>query len=182
MPKVHRVGDQRIDGGTTVSGPGAGSNVFIEGQLAAVVGDLSSHNMLGAIIGMSPGTILVKGIPLAVSLMDNAAPDAEGINLHPEGLPTPAGGAQRTQAYGGAGTFGGGLGSFGLSGMPDIGNLMQMGGQVIGQVMRTVNTGGGGGMLLMNNMSPNNTNPGVGDTVTSANTGQTFTFSNYYTS
>jgi hypothetical protein len=57
-----------------------------------------------------------------------------------------------------------------------------MGTQVIGQVMRTVGTGGSGGMLLMNNMNPSITAPGAGDTVTSANTGQTFTFSTYYSS
>ena len=171
-----------MDGGTTVSGPGAGSRVFIEGQLAAVAGDLSTHNMLGAIIPMGPGTVKVAGQILAVALQDSASPDAEGINLHPEGLPTPSTGAQRTNVYSAAGSMGGGLGSFGLDGMPGIGNIMQIGSQVIGQVMRTVSTGGSGGMLLMNNMSPNNTNPGVGDTVTSANTGQTFTFSSYYDS
>lgn len=171
-----------MDGGTTVAGSTDTSNVLIEGLPAAIAGDLSSHNMLGAIIPMSPGNVLVKGIPLAVALMDNAAPDSIGILLHPEGLPTPATGAARTQVYGGAGSFGGGLGSFGLSGMPEVGNLMQFGSQIVGQVSRTVGTGGNGGMMLMNNMNPNNTNPGMGDTVVSANTGQSFTFSSYYTS
>lgn len=186
--KVHRVGDCRIDGAETVSGPGAGSRVFIEGQLAAVAGDLDSHDMLGAIIPMSPGTVKVMGIPIATALMDSASPDSIGMILHPEGLPTPACGAMRTKAYGGDGSMGGGLGSFntdilnGAVGMPDVGNIMQMGSQVVGQVMRTVGTGTGSGMMLMNNMNPNNTNPGAGDTVTSANTGQTFTFSSYYTS
>ena len=171
-----------MDGGTTVQGSVDTSNVLIEGLPAAVAGDLSSHNMLGAILTMSPGTILVKGIPIAVALMDNASPDSIGIQLHPEGLPTPATGASTVQAYGGGGTFGGGLGSFGLDGMPGLGNIMQMGSQIIGQVSRTVGTGGQGGMLLMKNMNPNNATPGVGDTVVSANTGQTFTFSSYYTS
>ena len=186
MPKVHRVGDFRVDGGATnLTIPGPANvllNVLINGQPASLMGDLDTHNMLGAIISMSPQTILVNGIPLAIALMDNAAPDVQGIIPHPEGLPTPATGSQNVTAYGGLGTFGGGLGSFGLSGMPDIGNIMQMGSQIMGQVMRTVGTGGQGGMLLMNNMNPVVTPPGSGDTVTSANTGQTFTFSTYYSS
>ena len=184
MPKAHRVGDVRVDAGAiTVPGPAnILQNVLINGLPASLMGDLDTHNMLGAIISMSPQTILVNGIPLAVSLLDSAAPDVQGIIPHPEGLPTPAGGSQNVTAYGGLGTLGGGLGSFGLSGMPGLGNIMQMGTQVIGQVMRTVGTGGQGGMLLMNNMNPSVTAPGAGDTVTSANTGQTFTFSTYYSS
>jgi hypothetical protein len=146
------------------------------------MGDLDTHNMLGAIISMSPGKILVNGIPLAISLMDNASPDAQGATLHPEGLPTPAGGASKVTAYGGLGSFGGGLGNFGLSGVPGVGEIMQIGSQVMGQVMRTASTGGQGGMMLMNNMNPANTAPTVGQTVTSANTGKTFTFSSYYSS
>lgn len=41
MPGIHRDGDKRYCGGTTiVSGQ---STVFVEGKLAAVEGDLSSH-------------------------------------------------------------------------------------------------------------------------------------------
>lgn len=168
-----------MDGGTTIQGSVDTSNVLIEGLPAAVAGDLSSHNNLGAIIPMSPGTVLVKGIPLAIALMDNAAPDTEGLVVHPEGLPTPAQGASRTQVYGGAGSFGGGLGNF--MGNIGVGEIMQIGQQVMGQVMRTASTGGNGGMLIMNNMT-SQAGMGVNTTLTSANSGNTFTFSSYYIS
>lgn len=183
MPRVHRITDPRVDGSVTVPGPAnVKQDVLIENLPASLMGDLDTHDMLGAIIKMSPGSVLVNGIPLAISLMDNAAPDKIGIIPHPEGLPTPAGGSSTVTAYGPLGTFGGGLGSFGLSGIPGIGEIMTLGGQIVGQVMRTASTGGGGGMMLMNNMNPSNTPPTVGQTVVSANTGRTFTFSNYYSS
>jgi hypothetical protein len=184
MPKPNRLTDPRVDGSITTPGPSnTQQNVLIEGLPASLVGDLDSYNNLGAIISMSPGSILVNGIPLAIGLMDSAAPDVEGITPHPEGLPTPTGGSgTKTTAYGPNGTFGGGLGSFGLTGMPGIGEIMQIGSQIMGQVMRTASTGGQNGMMLMNNMNPANTAPTAGQTVTSANTGKTFTFSNYYSS
>lgn len=182
MPKVHRVGDPRIDGAVTINMPPLNTKVFVEGMLAAVVGNLDTHNMLGALISMSPGKVLVQGVPLITSLMDQAAPDMLGIILHPEGIPTPAGGSTKVTAYGGLGTFGGGLGSFGLTGLPGVGEIMQMGSQVMGQVSRSNGSGGNGGVLIMSNMNPSVTPPGPGDTVTSTTTGKTFTFSNYYSS
>lgn len=179
MANTHRRGDPRIDGGTTIAGPVDTSNVLIEGMPASVMGDLSSHNNLGAILSMSPGTVLVKGVPIAISLMDSAAPDTIGLITHPQGLPTPAGGSTTVQAYGPAGTLGGGLGNFG--GNIGIGEIMQVGSQVMGQVMRTASTGGTGGMMVMNNMT-SQSGMGVNTTVTSANSGNTFTFSSYYSS
>lgn len=183
MPKVHRVGDQRACGATTV-GTGLNDNVFINGQLASVVGDLVSDHIFtmnpGALISSSPGTILVKGIPLIVSLMDSASPDAPSPTLqHVTGLPTPATGSPNVNAYGGS--FGGGLGSFGLSGLPDVGELVSFAGNIVGQVHRVANQGGNSGLLVMNNTT-SNTQPTTGDTVTGAVSGKTFTFSSYYTS
>ena len=42
MPKVHRVGDPRLCGAVT-TGTGLNTNVFVNGMLAAVVGDYCSH-------------------------------------------------------------------------------------------------------------------------------------------
>lgn len=71
----------------------------------------------------------------------------------------------------------------GLSGLPGVGEIMQLGSQVIGQVTRSANQGGGQGVLVMNNMTPAaQANVSAGVTLTSANTGKTFTFSNYYSS
>lgn len=187
MPCVHRIGDPRLCGAVTTS-TGLNTKVIVEGQPAAVVGDLDSHNMLGALISLSPGKVLVQGIPMIVSLMDQGSPDVIGIVQHVTGLPTPAGGSQKVSAYGGLGTFGGGLGAFqslmgGQFAIPNVGELMQIGGQVIGQVTRVANQGSGQGVVVMNNMNPATQGSiSSGTTITSANTGHTFTFSNYYSS
>ena len=192
MPKVHRVGDQRACGATTV-GMGLNTNVFINGMLASVVGDQVSDHIFtmnpGALISASPGTVLVNGIPLIVSLMDNASADAPTPLLqHVTSLPTPATGSPNVNAYGGAGTFGGGLGAFqdlglGNFGIPGVGEIMQIGQQVIGQVSRVANQGSGQGLVVMNNMSPSvQGSISSGTTITSANTGYDFTFSSYYAS
>jgi hypothetical protein len=51
----------------------------------------------------------------------------------------------------------------------------------MGQVSRAANQGSGQGVLVMNNMTTQS-GIGPGSTVTSANTGRTFTFSEYYSS
>lgn len=174
--------------GAVTQGTGLNTKVMVENQLAAVVGDLDTHNMLGALISLSPGKIMVQGIPMIVSLMDQGSPDVVGIIQHVTGLPTPGGGSQKVTAYGGLGTFGGGLGSFqsllgGQFGIPNVGEIMQIGTQVIGQVSRVANQGGGQGVVVMNNMSPSiQSSITSGTTITSANTGYNFTFSNYYSS
>lgn len=168
-----------MDGGTTV-GTGINTKVFIGGQLAAVAGDLSSHNMLGALISTGLSKVNIAGVPAIAALIDNAAPDAIGNILHPEGLPTPATGSQKVNI--GPGSFAGGLGSFGLGGMPNVGELLSFAGNIVGQVKRTNNTGGNSGMMVMDRApaAPNAQQPGAGDTVTGQNTGRTFTFSNYF--
>lgn len=181
MPSAHRVGDLRMCGATTTSS-GQNTNVFVNGQLAAVVGDLDSHNNLGALLSMSPGTILINGIPMIASIMDQGSPDQQGLITHVTGLPTPATGSPDVNLYGGQGTFGGGLGNFGASGVPGVGEIMKIGTQVMGQVYRTAVQSGSSGMLAMNNMNPSVTPPTVGSTVTSASTGKTFTFTSYYSS
>ena len=185
MAKAHRVTDQRACGATTV-GTGLNTNVFVNGLLAAVVGDLDSHNMLGALISTSPGTIKVNGIPMIASLMDNASPDQLGLIQHVTGLPTPATGSPNVNLYGAPGSFGGGLGAFqslggGNFAIPNVGEIMQIGSTVVGQVYRVANQGAGQGLVVMNNMTSQS---GIGSSsvLTSANTGYTFSLSSYYSS
>ncbi len=181
MPKAHRVGDDRMCGAKTV-GTGLNTNVFVNGMLAAVVGDKDDHNLLGALISQSPGTIKIGGIPMIAAIMDQGSPDQIGLVQHVTGLPTPATGSPNVNMYGGQGTFGGGLGNFGLSGVPAVGEIMQVGSQIVGQVYRTAVQSGQSGMMALNNMNPAVTPPAAGTTVTSANTGKTFTFTSYYSS
>jgi hypothetical protein len=178
MPGVFRNLDPRFCGAITqVIGQ---QKLFINNVLAAVEGDINSHNGLGALISQSPGTIIVQGKKMIVSMMDGSAPDQLGIITHVTNLPTPAQGSQNCFAYGGAGSFGGGLGIPGLSGFPGIGEIMQLGSQAVGQVSKSVNQGGGSGLLTMNNMTPQTQSLlTAGSTVVSANTGKTFTFSSF---
>mgnify|MGYP006288221487 FL=1 len=187
MCKVHRIGDPRLCGAVT-TGTGLNTNVFVNGMLAAVVGDKDDHNLLGALISMSPGTIRVGAslLPLITSLQDQGSPDQIGLITHVTGLPTPAGGSTNTTAYGPIGSFGGGLGAFqslggGLFGIPAVGEIMKIGTQVMGQVSRVANQGGGQGVVVMNNMT-SQSGIGSGSVLTSANTGYTFTLSSYYSS
>jgi hypothetical protein len=187
MPKVHRVTDPRLCGAVTVD-TGLNTKVTVENLFAAVVGGLDSHTNLGALISLSPQTILVQGIPMIISIMDQGSPDQLGLIQHVTGLPTPAGGSNKVTAYGPLGSLGGGLGTFqsllgGQFAIPQIGEIMQIGSQVIGQVTRVANQGGGQGVVAMNNMNPATQGSiSSGTTITSANTGHTFTFSNYYSS
>ena len=180
MAKAHRIGDNRACGATTISA-GLNTNVFVNGILAAVVGDLDSHNMLGALISASPGTVKINGIPMIASLMDNASPDQIGLIQHVTGLPTPATGSSNVDLYGALGSFGGGLGSFGLSGLPNVGEMLSFGGNIVGQVYRTADQGSNSGLLVMNNTT-SSPQPTTGSTVTGTTTGRVFTFSSYYTS
>lgn len=156
------------------------SSFFVGGQKAAVEGDLNNHSNLGALIAQNPGTIFIEGKKMIVAMMDGSAPDQFGITPHVTNLPTPQQGSTDFFAYGGAGSFGGGLGAPGLSGFPGVGEIMQLGSQVVGQVSKSVNQGGGSGLLTMNNMTPQTQSLLTsGSTVVSANTGKTFTFSSF---
>lgn len=181
MPKVHCVDDDRMCGAKTVS-TGLNTSVKVNNKLAAVAGDKDDHNLLGALIPMSPGTVKIGGIPMIAAIMDQGSPDQIGLVQHVTGLPTPATGSPNVNLYGGQGTFGGGLGNFGLSGVPGVGEIMQVGSQIVGQVYRTAVQSGQSGMIALNNMNPAVTPPTVNTTITSANTGKTFTFTSYYSS
>lgn len=185
MSKVHKVGNKRACGATTVS-TGKNTKVLADNMLVAVEGDQVSDHIFtttpGALIHTGSGKVKVQGHNLITALMDTSSPDApDPLTQHVTGLPTPAEGSNKVTAYGAAGSFGGGLGNFGLSGMPGVGEIMQIGSQVMGQVSRAANQGGGQGVLVMNNMT-SQSGIGTGSTVTSANTGRTFTFSEYFSS
>jgi len=180
MPKAHRIGDQRMCGATTIS-TGQNTNVFINGQLAAVEGDLNDHNNLGALISSGPGTIKINNKKAIATLIDNSNPDQIGLITHVTGLPTPATGSTNTNMYGGEGSFGGGLGSFGVSGLPNVGELLSFAGNIVGKVYRNADQGSNSGLLVMNETNAN-TQPYIGSTVTGVSSGRTFTFSSFYNS
>jgi|688.fasta_scaffold00075_16 hypothetical protein len=177
---VHFIGALRMCGALTTPGPGNPMNVFVEGKPVAVAGDLNTHNNLGALLSLSPGNVLVGGVPLVVSLLDQGSPDVQGIIPHVTGLPTPAEGSGVVKAYGmlssTLGMMGGGKGN--KNGRMDTGENVLAGGQKVGDIYRVVDGGGAGfDVLVLANVSNTVVN---GSSVTGETSGNTFTFSTYY--
>ncbi len=75
MIPVHRIGDARICGATTVpaSGTGLERRVFVNGQIISLMGDTNTH--LGGAITATTTRTFVNGLPIA-RVGDDAAPDA----------------------------------------------------------------------------------------------------------
>lgn len=183
--KLHRVGDKRMCGATTVS-TGKNTKVIVEGQPGAVEGDKDDHNMLGDLVSMIQAPVKIQGQRAIAALADQGSPDQIGIIPHVTGLPTPAEGAQKVKIGMGAlsqimGMMKGGQGGS-SGGSP--GSQMQQGEQVnsggdkVGNVYRHVRGGGAGfDVLVLSNTSNSVT---TGTTVTGQNSGVSFTFSNIY--
>lgn len=178
MPPVHRVGDQRACGATTID-TGLNTKVLVEGQPAAVTGMLDSHSMLGPLIsiasGMTGTQVLVQGIPMIVAMVDQSGPDQIGLISHVTNFPTPMTGSNKVQAYGGLGIFGGGLGTI-LSGNLQVGELVNIGSQLIGQVQNFTNVGGGGGLAILKNLASSAQDTGTisGQVLVGQTSGNTF--------
>ena len=177
----------RMCGALTVPGPANPLNVLINNVPAAVAGDLDSHGNLGALISLASGMaggkgIMVGGIPLIVTLLDQGSPDVLGIIPHVTGLPTPAQGSPTVMAYGMIssmfGKMGGGQGH--QSGQMQTGEPVTVGGQPAGDIHRVVSGGSAGFDVLV--LANTNSLVNTSVTVTGVTSGNTFTFSNYYSS
>ena len=90
MPRVHRHGDSRVCGATTVVQNQ--STVYVNGKLWAVKDSINSHGN-GQLIN-SGTTVFVNGLEVIVDSPDNAHPDNAG---HPN--PATAGGSGDVFAY-----------------------------------------------------------------------------------
>ena len=65
MPGVHRDGDSRSCGAKTiVSGQ---SNVFANGKLISVQGDLNTHGGGALNVSINPGTVFINGLEMVVN-------------------------------------------------------------------------------------------------------------------
>ena len=79
MPAVHRHGDPRTCGASTiVSGQ---STVFIGGQLAAVQNDQNTHGGGQLNASVNPGTVFIEG-KLVVAVGSSAQPD-RALHVNP---------------------------------------------------------------------------------------------------
>jgi hypothetical protein len=161
--------------GAITQSTGQNTKVFSDNILASVQGDLDTHNNLGALQANNP-KVFIQGQPAIAAIKDTSSPDVIGMIVHQTGLPIPAKGSQKV-FIGNGGSGGGALGLGMLSGNMQVGELLQVGQQIMGQVSSIANLGGGGGSMQMNNMQGQP--PQVGQTAIGQNTGATFTFTAY---
>lgn len=171
MPPAHRETDKRYCSADTIV---VGQQTFqINSLKAAVESDLDDHSMLGALISASPGTYFINNKKAIVAMMDRAAPDAQGGIIHPFSPTDPAQGSPNFFIY--DGKAGGGLSQI-MSGKLNIGEMLQLDGNIVGQVKNMMGglmggKGGAGsqGNLVMQNMG--GYTPKAGDVLTGTETG-----------
>lgn len=167
----------RMCGASTISS-GQNTTFNINNLLAAVEGDKDSHNLLGGLIPQSQSKYFIGNKQAIASLVDGAQPDVMGIVPHVQGLPIPMQGSQNF--FIGSGSGGAGIGmmqqlGLGNFGGLNIGELVSIGQQIIGQVQAFTQIGGGAAVVQLSNMQGSPISSGT--TVTGQTSGRSFTFS-----
>lgn len=171
MPPVHRNTDGRFCGAKT--NVTEQSTAYVNNKLAAVEGDRDDHNNQGNLIqSYGDGSIFIENKKLIVAMGDKAMPDSQGLMQHPIAPTDPKEGSDDTIAYGGK--AGGGQGT---GGKLNIGEIVKVGGQVMGMVKNFTSSGGGGGSVVLQNMG--NTPPTAGQTLVGDDSGNSFTLSSF---
>ncbi len=173
MPPVHLDQMLRFCGAQTlVTGQ---SSVFMNGVLAAVEGDKDTHGNGGDLIQQyGAGNIIIEGKKLIVAMGDRAAPDTQGLVQHPFSPTDPAQGSPNIFAY--DGKAGGGLGNI-LGGNLNIGELVSINGQIVGQVKNFINIGNGQASAILQNMGTQT--PQSGQTLVGQDSGNSLTLINF---
>lgn len=166
----------RMCGAQTVS-TGQNTSFNINSLLAAVEGDKNTDNLLGGLIPQSGANFFIQNKQMIASLVDGSLPDIRQITPHAQGLPIPAQGSQNF--FIGSGTGGAGLGMMQLGNL-NVGELVKIGQQVIGQVSAFTSIGGGAAVAQLSNMQGAPITPGT--TVTGNTSGAVFTFSIFFDS
>lgn len=189
MFPLHRLFDARMCGALTI-GTGLNTKVFADGILAAVEGDVNTHMNLGQLQALA-SKVFIQGKPAIPAIMSMGLPDIMGIIPHVKGFPIPVDGSKKVfinalgMASGGAG-FGmlqpifGGLG--GIIGYKDLinGEMLQMGQQVVGQIMNFTQVGGGQAVVQVANLQAQNIPTNA--TFTGQQSGNTISLSRWYDS
>lgn len=172
----------RMCGAQTLPGLAIPFKVLINGGIPAVVGDINTHNLLGPLINILQHNVMIGGIPAIPSIISMAAPDVLGIIPHVQGLPIPISGSLNVMlGQGNAMAAIGmmqqlGLGNFGAL---NIGELVGIGQQIMGQVMNFTQLGGGAAVAQISNIPSGAPALGAGTTVKGQTSGYSFTFANY---
>jgi hypothetical protein len=157
--------------------------VKINNLIPAVVGDISTHSGLGALINVLQHNVNIGGIPAIPSIVSMASPDVIGLITHFQGLPIPIQGSPNVRIGQGSGSARlGMMQSLGLGnfGQLSIGELVSVGQQVIGQVTNFTNVGGGAAVAQLGNLQGSLVTPGT--TITGQTSGYNFTYQNVFDS
>ncbi len=173
MPPVHLDQMLRYCGALTqVTGQ---SSVFMNGVLAAVEGDKDTHGDGGDLIQRyGPGNIIIEGKKLIVAMGDTATPDSEGLVQHPFCPTDPSQGSTNIFAYGGR--AGGGIGNI-IGGDLNIGELVHIGDQLVGQVKNFITIGNDQASVVLQNMAT--ITPQSGQTLVGLDSGNSLTLTNF---
>lgn len=96
MPQIHRIGDFRRCGATTV---GVDTKVYVEGKPVAVEGMISSHGAAPLLAVFGTGTVVINGMKV-ITVSDTAVGGDK--KKHNSFLAGPGTGSTSVQVYGGA--------------------------------------------------------------------------------
>ena len=183
MFPIHLATMMRMCGATTIPIGAISSMVKINNLIPAVVGDISTHSGLGALINVLQHNVNIGGIPAIPSIVSMASPDVIGLITHFQGLPIPIQGSPNVRIGQGSGSARlGMMQSLGLGnfGQLSIGELVSVGQQVIGQVTNFTNVGGGAAVAQLGNLQGSLVTPGT--TITGQTSGYNFTYQNVFDS
>jgi len=150
---------------------------------SAITGALGgSSGLPGALLSLSNSNVFIQGIPAIAAIKDMGQTDIMGIIPHITGLPIPIMGSLNVML--GQGNIMTGIGmmqqlGLGNFGGLQIGELVSIGQQVMGQVMSFTQLGGGSASAQIGNIPSSAPALGSGTTVTGQTSGYSFTFANY---
>lgn len=160
---------------------GAGGNMA--GIANALSGAAGLSGGPGALISQLQSNFFIEGKQIIATMVDGSVPDIMGMVVHATGLPIPMQGAMNFFVGQGSGAAGVGmlqqlgLGNFGNL---NIGELVAVGQQIVGQVSSFTSLGGGSGVMQLSNMQGSPITPGT--TVVGQTSGNFFTFANFFDS
>jgi hypothetical protein len=170
VPPLHRDTDRRYCAAKTQA---TAQKTFINNLPAALEGDQDDHSQGNLQQQYGKGNFYIENKKAIVGPGDRATPDGT-VFRHPFAPTDPAQGSPNTFAY--DGNAGGGLGSM-LGGKLNIGELVKIGGQLIGIVKNFTQTGGGQAQVVLQNMTSQT--PQAGQTLVGDDTGNSFVLASF---